>query len=221
MLLAGAFGPVLDRPGKQPPLPSEPSGTFDDGEPQPAMPVGEAVGVGVGVGVDVGVDVAVGVGDALCVGVGLAGGLEDGATVTVVVTVAVAMALTVTVAVAPTVTVCVTVALGGLGEMQTTMIPCSLCVPAFAGFAEHDALLAVSVVAWTAPTLAPTTIRTAVRAEKAARLGVMGPSSGDPTHQRRVFAAPAHQAEGSARSRCPKRPIGTDRTRPPSARDSA
>ena len=28
MLLAAALGPVLDRPGKQPPLPSDPSGTF-------------------------------------------------------------------------------------------------------------------------------------------------------------------------------------------------
>ena len=36
MLLAGAFGPVLAVPGKQPPLPSDPSGTFDAVEAQPA-----------------------------------------------------------------------------------------------------------------------------------------------------------------------------------------
>jgi hypothetical protein len=124
------------------------------------------------------VGVTVGVGDALCVGVGVTVGLEEGdaVTVTLAVTVAVTVAVAVAVAVAVdlAVTVCVTVARGGLGEMQTTWIRLLPSAPALTGFSLHEACL---VVAWTVPTMAPTTSRTAVRAAAAARVGVMGPSS--------------------------------------------
>ena len=195
---------MLAVPGKQPPLPSDPSGTFDEVEAQPGVPVGEAVTVAVGVGVGVGVGVLLGVGDALCVGVGLADGLDDGVAVTVTVTLAVAVAVTVTLAVTVTsavaITVCVAVPFGGLGEMQTTMIRWSLWGRDFTGFAEHDAVLGLSVVAWTAPIARPTTTRTAVRAEMAARLGVMGLSPVIHTHPRRR-SQPAYQVEGPPRPR--------------------
>jgi len=38
MVPAAAFGPVLAVPGKQPPRPSDPSGTFDPAAAQPAAP---------------------------------------------------------------------------------------------------------------------------------------------------------------------------------------
>jgi hypothetical protein len=47
MVLAGALGPVLSTPGKQPPIPSEPSGAF-------AGPVQEPVGAGLGDGAGAG-----------------------------------------------------------------------------------------------------------------------------------------------------------------------
>ena len=177
MMLAAAFGPVLAVPGKQPPLPSDPSGTFAAEEAQPGAPVG----VGRGVGRRGRRGRAVGVG-ARWVSAWVrwasatdwAGG-RDGAAVTVVVTVAVTIALTVTVAVAPTVTVCVTVALGGLGEMQTTMIRCSLCAPVFARLRGARCLAwSVSVVAWTAPTLAPTTIEDRGQSGEGSALGCHG-----------------------------------------------
>ena len=97
------LGPVLAVPGKQPPLPSDPSGTFDDVERTASeCRVGETVGRGCGRwrGTWAWEWVSpLGVGDALCVGVGLAGGLDDGVAVTVTVTLAVAVAVTVTLAV--------------------------------------------------------------------------------------------------------------------------
>ena len=155
------------------------------------MDVGVAVGVAVGVTVGVGVGVLLGVGVELCVGVGVEDGLEDGVAVTVavIVTMTLAVTVTLTVTIDVAVTVCVTVPRGGLGEMQTTMIRCWLWGRDFTGFAEHDAPLGLSVVAWTAPIVIPTTSRTAVRAEMAARLGVMGPSPVSHTHPRPKVAA--------------------------------
>jgi hypothetical protein len=73
MVLAEAFGPVLAVPGKQPPLPSDPSGTFAADAAQPGAPVGAAVAVGgaVGVGLEDTVGVAEWVGAAVAVAVGV------------------------------------------------------------------------------------------------------------------------------------------------------
>jgi hypothetical protein len=69
---AGALGPVLDGPGKQPPNGSGPSGTFLvlTAHAPVGVGVGVAVGAGVGVGVAFGVAVAVAVGAGVAVGVG-------------------------------------------------------------------------------------------------------------------------------------------------------
>jgi hypothetical protein len=143
----------------------------------PGQPLGDDVGVLVGVsvglvgavavGVLLGDDDALGEGNALWVGVdtGLAAGLENGATVTV------AMAVTVLVTVAVAVTVLVTVAYGCLGR-QTTLTCFASWWPVFTGLTLQVVLVGL-VVAWTAPTVTPTTTRTAVSAAMAARLGVM------------------------------------------------
>src|SRR3954468_21163693 len=174
MLLAGAFGPVLAVPGKQPPLPSDPSGTFAAVEAQPGVPVGGGVGVGVGVGVGLGVGVLLGGRVAVGVGVcdGLTVGLDEGVRVTVAVAVVTEVIVRVTVAVA--VTVLVTVAPGGRGVTQIPLMRCPLPSALAAGFAVQDFWsAAVPVAALTTPTMAPTTRSTAVRAPMTARFGVI------------------------------------------------
>ena len=119
---------MLAVPGKQPPLPSDPSGTFADVDAQPAVPVGKRTVVGVASEVESASGASewaygVGVGVAVCVGVGVEVGLDDGdVAVTVAVTVTMTLAVTLTVTVEVAVAVTVTVPFGGRGEMQTTMI---------------------------------------------------------------------------------------------------
>jgi hypothetical protein len=110
------LGPVLERPGKQPPLPSGPSGTFGvETAHEPGATVGVGVGVGVTVGVELGLTVALGV----------------------------ALGVAVTVAVVVAVTVAVTVEAGGFGTLQTTVIFCEAPLSALttAGFAVHVAVV--------------------------------------------------------------------------------
>ena len=109
--LAGAFGPVFDGPGKQPPALSGPSGTFGvDTAHDPAGSVGVGVGVGVGDGVGVAVT------------------LELGVTVTVAVAVTVA------------VDVAVTVDGGGFGTLHVTVTFCVDPPSTTAGAAVHEAV---------------------------------------------------------------------------------
>jgi len=115
MLLAGAFGPVLEGPGKEPPLPSEPSGTFGVLEAQPAVPVGDVVAVGVVGAVGVGFGVGV---------VDCEGGTAVGAWLGVALPLAgaVAVVVAVTVAVAVTWFELVTVTAAGFGTVHTIVI---------------------------------------------------------------------------------------------------
>jgi hypothetical protein len=160
MALAGAFGPVLAVPGKQPPRPSGPSGTFGVLVAHRPVAVGESVAVGGAVVAD-GPDVSVGevlvgwVGDG-SVGAPLGLVLPDGATVVVTVVVAVA--------VAPPGAVTVTAA--GFGTVHTTVICCAVPTSVTFGFAVHVARvvsLPWVVAACATATVPPQTSATAAR----------------------------------------------------------
>jgi hypothetical protein len=164
MLLAGALGPVFEGPGKQPPRPSGPSGTFGVLDAQPLGFVGGLVGglVGVG-GAVVAVGPAVSVGDALVdwVGGGSVGAplglvLPDGPTVVVTVVVAVAVA-------PPD---AVTVTAGGFGTVHTTVICCAVPTSVTFGLAVHVARVVSPpwlVAACATATVPPQTSATAAR----------------------------------------------------------